>query len=66
MGSVPFPPLLLKHGLAGRYGLFARMTTSRDEVVLRELHRLPKELARSAEEAGLARKIGGEHWVDAR
>lgn len=51
-------------GLAGRYGLFARMTTSRDEVVLRELHRLPPDLAQRAVRDGLAVSAGEEFWVE--
>lgn len=35
-------------GLGARYGLFARMTTTRDEVVIRELHELPPRIAESA------------------
>ncbi|CAK9065064.1 unnamed protein product [Durusdinium trenchii] len=58
---------LSSHGLAGRYGLFARMTTTRDEVIIKELHRLPKALAESAIQDGLAKPAAGEvgkFWVE--
>ena len=64
MGCVSWAPHLRRIGLASRYGLFARMTTTRDEVVLRELHRLPPTLAQEAEAAGLARPSGDKHWVE--
>ena len=40
--------------LAQRYGLFARMTTTRDEVIIRELHELPPQLAERAVQDKLA------------
>ncbi|CAJ1358802.1 unnamed protein product [Effrenium voratum] len=55
----------LKHRrLANRYGLFARMTTTRDEVVIRELHELPEELGEQAARDGLVRKEGKKFWVE--
>jgi len=48
--------------LGGRYGLFASMTTTRDEVVIRELHRLPRELM---QDSCLVRPAGdGCFWVE--
>ena len=42
----------------------APRTTSRDEVVLRELHRLPADLAQRALRDGLAQPAEGEEfWV---
>eukprot|EP00933_Yihiella_yeosuensis_P071048 TRINITY_DN79234_c0_g1_i1.p1 TRINITY_DN79234_c0_g1~~TRINITY_DN79234_c0_g1_i1.p1 ORF type:complete len:409 (-),score=52.05 TRINITY_DN79234_c0_g1_i1:71-1225(-) len=48
-----------------RYGLFASMTTTRDEIVIKELHHLPPELAARA--GGLVSKAGtsaGDFWVE--
>ena len=52
-------------GLAYRYGLFARMTTSRDEVVIKELHELPDDMVKGAIEDGLAQPAEpGKFWVE--
>ncbi|CAE7511212.1 LMF2 [Symbiodinium pilosum] len=57
--------LLFSRQLACRYGLFASMTTSRDEVVIRELHALPHEVAQQAERDGLASKAHDDkYWVE--
>eukprot|EP00929_Paragymnodinium_shiwhaense_P061728 TRINITY_DN30855_c0_g1_i1.p1 TRINITY_DN30855_c0_g1~~TRINITY_DN30855_c0_g1_i1.p1 ORF type:complete len:326 (+),score=37.55 TRINITY_DN30855_c0_g1_i1:73-978(+) len=49
--------------LSYRYGLFAGMTTTRDEVVVRELHELPEAVAREA--GSLVRPDGdGRYWVE--
>ena len=57
--------LLFSRQLACRYGLFASMTTSRDEVVIRELHALPREVAQQAERDGLASKAHDDkYWVE--
>ena len=57
--------LLFSAQLACRYGLFAQMTTSRDEVVIRELHRLPDDVGQQAILDGLASKASGDkYWVE--
>ncbi|CAE7187446.1 lmf2 [Symbiodinium sp. KB8] len=67
------PPVLFRQAeeflssaqLACRYGLFARMTTTRDEVVIRELHQLPQDLGQLAIRDGLATKADGNtYWVE--
>merc|ERR1712061_860737 len=49
--------------LGGRYGLFARMTTTRDEIILRELHALPEDVARAAGRE-VSPSQDGRYWVE--
>jgi len=50
---------LAARGLSSSFGLFARMTTTRDEVVIRELHELPAGEGKGAEGGG-----GKQQWVE--